>query len=90
MPAMTDRFLSRLLWLTLAAAALIALWRWLPAGDSLGPGRADPARVDAAPRPVAAGGDLAADEAATIALFERSRDSVVFISTRQQVLLPLM
>jgi S1-C subfamily serine protease len=85
MPAMTDRFLSRLLWLTLAAAALIALWRWLPAGDGWGPGRADPARIDAAPRPVAAGGDLAADEAATITLFERSRDSVVFISTRQQV-----
>jgi hypothetical protein len=26
-----DRFLSRLLLLTLVAAALIVLWRWLPA-----------------------------------------------------------
>ena len=30
-------------------------------------------------------GDLASDERATIELFERSRDSVVFITTRQQV-----
>ncbi|WP_119353589.1 S1C family serine protease [Azohydromonas sediminis] len=76
---MTDRFVSRLLWLTLAAAALIALWRWLP-----GPAP-DAARPDAAPRPIAAAGDLAADERATIELFERSRDSVVFITTRAQV-----
>lgn len=82
---MADRFVARLLWLTVAAAALIALWRWLPAPDSWLPGRADPVQAGSAPRPVVAGGDLAADEAATIALFERSRDSVVFISTRQQV-----
>jgi S1-C subfamily serine protease len=82
---MFDRFVIRLLWLTVAAAALLALWRWLPGGDGGIPSRADPARTDAAPRPVAPGGDLAADEAATIAIFERSRDSVVFISTRQQV-----
>jgi S1-C subfamily serine protease len=37
------------------------------------------------PRPVAPRGELAADEQATIALFERARDSVVFISTRERV-----
>jgi S1-C subfamily serine protease len=41
---------------------------------------------DAAPRTVTARGDLAADEKATIELFERSKDSVVYISTRQQVM----
>jgi S1-C subfamily serine protease len=39
----------------------------------------------AQPRAVAPRGELDAEERATIALFERARDSVVFISTRQQV-----
>ena len=37
------------------------------------------------PRTVTARGDLAADEKATIELFEKAKDSVVFISTRAQV-----
>ncbi|SEQ65066.1 DegP2 peptidase. Serine peptidase. MEROPS family S01B [Solimonas aquatica] len=40
---------------------------------------------DAAPRLVTARGDLAEDEKSTIALFENSRGSVVFISTSQLV-----
>ena len=40
---------------------------------------------DVAPRAVTPRSELAADEKATIALFERSRDSVVFITTREQV-----
>jgi S1-C subfamily serine protease len=40
---------------------------------------------DATPRTVIARGDLAADEQSTIELFEQSRASVVFISTRQRV-----
>lgn len=40
---------------------------------------------DAAPRAIAARGDLAADERATIALFENARGSVVFITTSAQV-----
>lgn len=40
---------------------------------------------DAAPRPIAARGELYPDEKATIALFERSRDAVVFISTSEKV-----
>jgi S1-C subfamily serine protease len=47
---------------------------------------AAPARAAGAEsRPITPRGELAADEKATIALFERSRDSVVFISTREQV-----
>jgi S1-C subfamily serine protease len=77
---MNGRTTTRLLLVAAIAAALFALWRWLPH-----PGALDPALRDAAPRPVAARGDLAADEQAMIELFERSRDSVVYISTRQQV-----
>ncbi|HNQ03132.1 MAG TPA: trypsin-like peptidase domain-containing protein [Thiobacillaceae bacterium] len=75
-----DRFLFRLFWLTLAAALLLLIWRALP--DLVGwlaPG------PEAAPRTVTARGDLAADEQATIELFEKARDSVVFISTRAEV-----
>jgi S1-C subfamily serine protease len=51
-------------------------------------GRDETPRVAAEPRVVAARGDLAADEAATIELFERSKDAVVFIATTQRVLNP--
>jgi S1-C subfamily serine protease len=78
---MQDRFISRLFWLTLAAALLILLWRGVP--DL---GHWPDKRPDAAPRVVAARGDLAADEKATIELFEKSRDSVVFITTKAQVM----
>lgn len=39
----------------------------------------------AQPRAITPRGDLAADEAATIELFEKARESVVFITTREQV-----
>ena len=75
----TSRFQSRLLWLTAAAALLILLNHFLPHIEAwLAPS-------DAAPRTVTARGDLAADEKATIELFEKARDSVVFITTRSQV-----
>ena len=76
-----DRFLSRLFWLTLAAVLLILLWRGMPAIEAWTSG--EPA---AAPRPVTARGDLAADEQSTIELFEKSRASVVYITTRAQVM----
>jgi S1-C subfamily serine protease len=41
--------------------------------------------ADAVPRPVTTRGELAADEKATIQLFENSRNSVVYITTRAQV-----
>lgn len=74
-----DRFLHRWIFITACIAALMMLWEFLPAIESwFGPRRAGERTV--IPR-----GDLAADEKATIELFERSRDSVVFISTAQLV-----
>lgn len=75
---MRDRSLVRVLGLALAVAVLILLWRDLP--DFFG------GRPDAEPRLVEARGDLAADEKATIELFETARHSVVFITTRAQVM----
>jgi S1-C subfamily serine protease len=77
---MQDRFLFRLFWLTLATALLILLWRGLP---DFGSWFADEAT--ALPRTVVARGDLAGDEKATIELFEKSRGSVVFITTKAEV-----
>ncbi|MEW6678340.1 MAG: trypsin-like peptidase domain-containing protein [Pseudomonadota bacterium] len=75
-----DRFLSRLFWVTLAAGLLLMIWRGMPdIGQWLRPG------PDATPRAVTARGDLAADEASTIRLFENAKDSVVFITTRAEV-----
>ena len=77
---MRDRFLTRLFWLTLAAGLLILLWRGVPEIESwFAP------KPDATPRTVAARGDLASDEKSTIELFEKSKDSVVFITTKAQV-----
>ena len=80
MNSQSDRFVVRLFWLTVAGALLITLWRAFPAIE----GWFAPTE-SAAPRTVAARGDLAADEKSTIELFEHARDSVVFISTKAQV-----
>ncbi len=77
---MQDRFFARLFWLTLAAAVLILVWRGAP--DIAGWFAPKP---DATPRAVQARGDLAADEKATIELFEKARGSVVYITTKSQV-----
>jgi len=78
---MRDRFLVRLVLLGLAVFLAVGLWRSLSGTGSWFGGR----DRDAAPRAVLARGDLAADERSTIELFERARDSVVFISTSRQV-----
>ncbi|MFA6901824.1 MAG: trypsin-like peptidase domain-containing protein [Gallionellaceae bacterium] len=77
---MHDRFLIRLFWMTLAGALLILLVRYLPLLESTFAPEGAPQRA------VTARGDLAADEKSTIELFEKSKDSVVFITTRQQVM----
>jgi S1-C subfamily serine protease len=79
MPARKSPFV-RLLWILLAGVLLLLLWRGLV--DIAGWFHAD---RSAAPRTVAARGELAGDEKATIALFENARDSVVFIATRSLV-----
>lgn len=73
------RFLTRVAALTLAAVALLLAWQLLPTLRlALSPSSGEP-------RTVAARGDLAADEAATIALFEAAQPSVVFITTAERV-----
>ncbi|GAA5184214.1 trypsin-like peptidase domain-containing protein [Niveibacterium umoris] len=62
-----------------AAAALLSIAALLATGGA--PWAANPA----SPRAVTPRGELQADEKATIALFERSRDAVVFITTRERV-----
>lgn len=83
-PRRSAPLVRRLLWLALVVAALMVLWQWLPLWQA----RWMPAGEVAAPaaeRTVTPRGDLAADERATIELFEKARDSVVFISTAQVV-----
>ncbi len=68
--------LIRSLWAGVIATALLGLvLAFIPAAEG----------ADVAPRPVTPRGELAADEKATIELFEKSRDSVVFITTSSEV-----
>lgn len=76
---MQDRFLHRLFWITLAGALLIMLTHFMPVLEGFFSPESAPLR-NVSPR-----GDLAADEKSTIELFEKSKDTVVFISTRHQV-----
>lgn len=77
---MQDRFLVRLFWGTIAVALLLVFAHFMPALESaFTPGSAPARNIEAR-------GELAADEKATISLFEKAKDTVVFISTRQQVM----
>ena len=76
--ASTDQFLGLLKWITIAVAAILVVWYGLSWTDRL-------VRQSSAPRPVTPRGDLAEDERATIELFDRSRDAVVFITTSEQI-----
>ena len=75
----TDPVLRRLRWITWAIVLIVVLWQFLPWIEHYLVG------LTAEPRPITARGELAADERSTIAIFERASPSVVFISTRQQV-----
>lgn len=84
-------FLSRLIWTSLAAILLALffhsfLYHYFP--DILHPDyfTGKDKQENAGPRVVQARGNLAEDEKSTIELFENSRDSVVFITTRQRVM----
>ncbi|SER33057.1 serine protease, S1-C subfamily, contains C-terminal PDZ domain [Nitrosomonas sp. Nm51] len=77
----SGRFQPSLIWITLVVMLLILLLYdmsdFFIFGDK---------REYAEPRIVEARGNLAEDEISTIELFENSRDSVVFITTRQRVM----
>jgi S1-C subfamily serine protease len=75
------RFVLRLVLLGVVVFLAVAAWRTFPGLE----GRLGLDGRETTPRAVLARGDLAGDEQATIELFERSRASVVFISTREQV-----
>ena len=77
-----DRFLNRMRWIFLLFALILLIWQFLPWIEH---------RVVAfttEPRAVTARGELAADELATIEIFDRASPSVVFIGTRQRVINP--
>ena len=76
----SDRSTQRLLLISWILLLLVVAWQFfqLSGRTVFGP--------DATPRPVTARGDLAADEQATIQLFEQASPSVVYISTRRRVI----
>lgn len=80
------RFLSRLFWITLIAMLLLLFLRNFPGFFSQEYPAPEISRELAEPRIVEARGNLAEDEQSTIAIFENSRDSVAFITTRQRVM----
>jgi S1-C subfamily serine protease len=69
-------------WIIWALVLVLVLWQFLPWLERY------LIRTTAEPRPVTARGELAADEQATIAIFEQASPAVVFISTRQRVIDP--
>ncbi len=79
-------FLSRLIWISLAAILLALFFQSFPDAFRLDHLASRGKQENAEPRIVQARGNLAEDEKSTIELFENSRDSVVFITTRQRVM----
>jgi len=77
-----EPFRSPLLWVTIAAAVLFVLWQGFPSLTRQIGG------ATATPRVITPGGDLAADEQTTIHIFEQSKSSVVYITTRERVMDP--
>ncbi len=79
---MEERFIRRLFAISFAVMTLMLFWQALPwVGEFI-------LSQQAEPRPVTPRGDLAEDEKATIELFERTKDSVVYIATSQAVIDP--
>ncbi|MGQ9424503.1 S1C family serine protease [Gilvimarinus sp. F26214L] len=75
-----DPFLRRLRWFTAAVVLILLLVQFLPWLESA------LSRMGAGPRPVMARGELAQDEQNTIDVFQAASPSVVFITTRAQVM----
>jgi S1-C subfamily serine protease len=79
MRSQPDPVLMRLRWLTWTIVLILLLWQFLPWIERYLIG------MTTEPRAITARGELAADERATIGIFEQASPSVVFISTRQRV-----
>ncbi|WP_354682625.1 trypsin-like peptidase domain-containing protein [Cupriavidus necator] len=79
---MRNRFLVRLFWFALVAGVLYLLIWGVPDYSSWF-GRSSP---ELTPRVVTARGELAGEEQTTIEIFEKSRGSVVFITTKAEVM----
>ncbi|WP_456453141.1 S1C family serine protease [Hydrogenimonas sp.] len=79
---MGDRYFRHLLVTTLAVMTLMLFWQSLPVLQSLF------IAAQAEPRPVTPRGSLSEEEKATIELFERCKDSVVYIATAKAVVDP--
>jgi S1-C subfamily serine protease len=75
----TPPFLRRLRWAAIAVLLVLAVWYFLPLIERTFFAETIPPRV-ITPR-----GDLAADERSMVELFEKSKPSVVYITTREQV-----
>ena len=87
----TNGLFARFIAYTLAAILLVLflhsfLYHYFPGVLQLNLFSAPNGQEHAEPRVVQARGNLAEDEKSTIELFENSRDSVVFITTRQRVM----
>jgi len=79
---MEERFFRRLFAITFVLMTLMLFWQSLPwIGEYI-------LAQQTEARPVTPRGDLAEDEKATIELFERTKDSVVYIATTQAVIDP--
>lgn len=72
---------TRTQWILAALLAILAAWYWLPELRWRLQRAEQPV-----PRPVLARGNLADDERMNIEIFENSRGSVVFITTRERVI----
>lgn len=81
-----SQFLARLVWFILTVAVLVLLFRNVPDVIEWFYYSSSDSQESVTPRIIEPRGNLAEDETSTIKLFEQSRDSVVFITTRQRVM----
>jgi S1-C subfamily serine protease len=81
-----SQFLSRLVWFILTVAVLMLLFRNVPDVINWLYQSSSDSQENVTPRIIEPRGNLAEDETSTIELFEQSRASVVFITTRQRVM----
>ena len=75
---MKKQFILKTTIISFTCAAIIALWQWPAINAQI--------LMSHEPRQVTPRGELSIDEKSTIELFENSKDSVVFLSTKKRVI----